>query len=110
MSAFDPKRTSGSSGPRPFREPRPNRYYASADLGAHMKRREFIALVGGVTAMPLVAQAQQNERVRRIGVLMPFAKDSPEGQARIAAFLQEIQKLGWTEGRNLQIEYRWDAV
>jgi putative tryptophan/tyrosine transport system substrate-binding protein len=74
-----------------------------------MKRREFIALVGGVAAMPLAARAQQNERVRRIGVLMPFAKDSPEGQARVAAFLQEIQKLGWTEGRNLQIEYRWDA-
>jgi putative ABC transport system substrate-binding protein len=74
-----------------------------------MKRREFIALVGGVAAMPVVARAQQNEQVRRIGVLMPFPKDSPEGQARIAAFLQEMQKLGWTEGRNLQIEYRWDA-
>jgi putative ABC transport system substrate-binding protein len=57
----------------------------------------------------LAAHAQQNERVRRIGVLMPFAKDNPEGQARTAAFLQELQKLGWTEGRNLQIEYRWDT-
>src|SRR3974377_917797 len=75
-----------------------------------MKRREFITLVGGaVAAWPLGARAQQPERVRRIGVLMPFAKDNPEGQARNAAFLQELQKLGWTEGRNLQIEYRWDT-
>jgi len=58
---------------------------------------------------PLAAHAQQNERMRRIGVLMPYAKDNPEGQARNAAFLQELQKLGWTEGRNLQIEYRWDT-
>jgi len=74
-----------------------------------MKRREFISLLGGAVAWPLAAHAQQNERMRRIGVLMPFAKDSPEGQARNAAFLQELQKLGWTEGRNLQIEYRWDT-
>src|SRR6516165_8243080 len=47
--------------------------------------------------------------MRRIGVLMPFAKDNPDGQALIAAFLQGLQKLGWTEGRNLQIEYRWGS-
>ena len=57
--------------------------------------------------MPFAAGAQQNERIRRIGVLMPYAKDDSEGQARVAAFLQELQRLGWTEGRNLQIEYRW---
>ena len=74
-----------------------------------MKRRELITLLGGAVAWSLVAHAQQNERMRRIGVLMPFAKDNPEGQARNAAFLQELQKLGWTEGRNLQIEYRWDT-
>ena len=72
-----------------------------------MKRRKFIALAGGAVAMPLVARAQQNERVRRLGVLQPFAKESPES-ARIAAFLQELQRLGWTDGRNLQIEYRWE--
>ena len=72
-----------------------------------MKRRAFIALIGGAAAMPFAARAQQNDRVRRIGVLMPFAKDGSEGQARVAAFLQEMQRLGWTEGRNLQIEYRW---
>ena len=75
-----------------------------------MKRREFITLISGVTAAwSLAARAEQPERMRRIGVLMPFAKDNPEGQARNAAFLQELQKLGWTEGRNLQIEYRWDT-
>src|SRR3974390_760706 len=74
-----------------------------------MKRREFITLIGGMAAWPLAARAQQEQRVRRIGVLMPVGKDSPEGQARNAAFLQELQKLGWTEGRNLQIEYRWDT-
>src|SRR3974390_2890712 len=72
-----------------------------------MRRRNFITLVGGAIAWPLAVRAQQPERMRRIGVLMPFAKDNPEGQARTAAFLQELQKLGWTEGRNLQIEYRW---
>ena len=77
-----------------------------------MQRRKFITLIGCVAAAgawPIAARAQQNERIRRIGVLMPFAKDNPEGQARNAAFLQELQKLGWTEGRNLQIEYRWDT-
>jgi ABC-type uncharacterized transport system substrate-binding protein len=74
-----------------------------------MKRREFIALIGGAATMPLIAQAQQSERTRRIGVLMPFPKDNSEGQARIAAFLQELQKLGWIDGRNLQIEYRWET-
>ena len=74
-----------------------------------MQRRQFITLLGGAATWPLAARAQQNERIRRIGVLMPFAKDNPEGQARIAAFLQELQRLGWTDGRNLQIEYRWET-
>ena len=73
-----------------------------------MKRRKFIALVGGAVAMPLIARAQQNERIKRIGVLQPFPKDTPES-ARVAAFVQELQRLGWTDGRNLQIEYRWEA-
>ena len=58
--------------------------------------------------MPLVARAQQNERIRRIGLLQPFAKDRPE-KARVEAFLEELQRLGWTDGRNLQIEYRWET-
>ena len=72
-----------------------------------MRRREFITLLGGAVATPLVARAQQNERIRRIGVLQPFAQDRPEA-ARIAAFVQELQRLGWIDGRNLQIEYRWE--
>src|SRR3974390_3874808 len=74
-----------------------------------MRRREFLGALGAAAAWPLAARAQQPERRRRIGVLMPFDKDNPEGQARTAAFLQELQKLGWTEGRNLQIEYRGDT-
>jgi putative tryptophan/tyrosine transport system substrate-binding protein len=74
-----------------------------------MRRREFITMVGGAVAMPLVAQAQQSGRTQRVGVLMPFAKDNPEGQARVEAFLQELQRLGWTNGRNVQIDYRWET-
>ena len=73
-----------------------------------MKRRKFIALIGGAVAMPLAVRAQQNERIRRLGVLLPFAKDGPES-VRVEAFLQELQRLGWTDGRNLQIEYRWET-
>ena len=72
----------------------------------HTKRREFITLLGGAAAAwPLAARAQQGERMRRIGVLMSLAADDPEGQARIAAFLQGLQQLGWTDGRNVRIDY-----
>src|SRR6516225_4165875 len=75
-----------------------------------MRRRDFITLVGGsAVAWPLALRAQQSGQMRRIGVLMPLARDNLEAQARIAAFVQGLQKLGWTEGRNLQIEYRWDT-
>jgi putative tryptophan/tyrosine transport system substrate-binding protein len=71
-----------------------------------MKRRAFITLLGGAAVMwPLAARAQQ-ERVRRIGVLMSFAADDPEGKAQIAAFVQGLQQLGWTDGRNVRIDYR----
>ena len=72
-----------------------------------MRRRHFITLLGSTAAWPLALRAQQSGQMRRIGVLMPYAKDNSEAQARITAFLQGLQKLGWTEGRNLQIEYRW---
>jgi putative ABC transport system substrate-binding protein len=73
-----------------------------------MRRRECISLLGGVAlAWPLAARAQQVERVRRIGVLTGLAADDPQGKAIIAAFLQGLQQLGWADGRNLQIEYRW---
>jgi putative tryptophan/tyrosine transport system substrate-binding protein len=70
-----------------------------------MRRRAFIALLGGAAAWPLAARAQ-SERVRRIGVLMPNDQDNPAAQARIAALLQELQQLGWT-GRNVRIDIRW---
>jgi len=74
-----------------------------------MKRREFISFFGGAVVWPLGARAQQRDPVRRVGVLMPFAKDNAESQARVDAFLSELRQLGWTEGRNLQIEYRWET-
>src|SRR5262249_37845975 len=74
-----------------------------------IKRRKFITLLGGAAAWPLAARAQQPDRIRRIGVLMNLAERDPEGQARIAAFREGLGKLGWTEGREVQIEYRWFA-
>ena len=75
-----------------------------------LKRREFLTLTGGAAiAWPLAARAQQPERMRRIGVLMNLAADDAEGKARIAAFLQGLQQLGWTDGGNVRIDYRWAA-
>jgi putative ABC transport system substrate-binding protein len=75
-----------------------------------VKRRDFITLLGAATlSSPLVAQAQQSDRVRRIAVLMNNAEDDPEGQARGAAFRQGLQALGWTEGSNLRIDWYWTA-
>jgi putative tryptophan/tyrosine transport system substrate-binding protein len=74
-----------------------------------MKRREFITLLGGAAAWPLAARAQQGEQVRRIGVLMSTAADDAEGQARLAAFRQALEQLGWTDGRNVRIEARWSG-
>jgi putative ABC transport system substrate-binding protein len=73
-----------------------------------MKRREFISLVGSaVAAWPPAARAQEPGRVRRVGVLFAFFDSDPESQARIAAFQQELESLGWRDGHNIQIEYRW---
>jgi putative tryptophan/tyrosine transport system substrate-binding protein len=75
-----------------------------------MRRREFIVLLGGATAAwPLAASAQQPDQMRRIGVLMNIPASDPEGQSRVAAFRQGLQELGWNEGRNVRIDYRWDV-
>src|SRR5262245_59226980 len=73
-----------------------------------LKRREFITLLGGATAAwPMAASAQPADRVRRIGALSGIGVDDPESQARIAAFVEVLQRLGWTDGRNVRIDHRW---
>jgi len=77
----------------------------------HIRRREFITLLGGgAAAWPLAARAQQGGRMRRIGVLMNLAADDPESTARVTAFAQGLQELGWSIGRNVQIDTRWAAA
>ena len=70
-------------------------------------RRDFISVLGGAVAWPLAARAQQPERMRRIGVLMNLAADDPESQRRVTAFVQGLQQLGWTDGRNVRIDTSW---
>jgi putative tryptophan/tyrosine transport system substrate-binding protein len=75
-----------------------------------MRRREFIAGLGGAAAAwPLAVQGQESSGMRRVGVLMATAADDPEGQARISAFLDALRQLGWTDGRNVRIDIRWPA-
>jgi putative ABC transport system substrate-binding protein len=75
-----------------------------------MRRREFFKVLGGVGAWPIMARAQQTERMRRIGVLMAHADTDPEYRDYLAAFWEELHKLGWTEGRNIQVDTRWGAL
>jgi putative tryptophan/tyrosine transport system substrate-binding protein len=72
-----------------------------------VNRREFITLIGGAAPWPLAARAQQPAGMRRIGVLTAFADNDAEAQANITAFRQSLEKVGWIEGRNLAIDYRW---
>jgi hypothetical protein len=91
------------------------RYAASLPTGRdlteldQLKRRSFITLRGGAAAWPLTARAQQGERMRRIGVLTGGAANDPVPQAFIAIFLQSLEQLGWTDGRNVRIDTRWAA-
>src|SRR5262249_17031146 len=82
--------------------------------GDRMNRREFIALVGGAAASsaswPLAVHAQQSERMRRVAVFMDLAEQDAEGQARVDAFKKGLQELGWIEGRNVKLDYRWTAA
>jgi putative tryptophan/tyrosine transport system substrate-binding protein len=75
-----------------------------------MRRREFIAGLGSAAARPVVARAQQGDRVRRIGVLMTFDENDPVAKTRISAFTQALADLGWTDGRNLRMDFRWGGA
>jgi putative ABC transport system substrate-binding protein len=88
------------------------RYAAAHNWGQQVhfhrvKRREFIALLGSAASWPLAARGQQGERMRRVGVLMLYPEHDSEGQLRATALRQGLQKLGWVEGRNVQIDIRW---
>jgi putative ABC transport system substrate-binding protein len=72
-----------------------------------LRRRDFITLLGGAVAWPLSARAQQGDRVRRIGVLMPFDQNDPEQKRRLSAFIQALAGLGWADGRNARMDLRW---
>jgi putative ABC transport system substrate-binding protein len=74
-----------------------------------MQRREFIILLGGAAAWPLVARAQQGERVRRIGVLMGFRENDAEGTRWLSSFMRALHELGWADGRNVRMDVRWSA-
>ena len=76
-------------------------------MTATIARREFIAGLGGVAAWPLAARAQQGDRVRRIGVLMPGDENDPVVKSRVSAFTQALAQLGWTDGRNVRMDLRW---
>jgi putative ABC transport system substrate-binding protein len=74
-----------------------------------MRRRDFIAGLGGAAAWPVAARAQQGDRMLRVGVLMAFGENDPEAKTYPAAFAQELSRLGWTDGRNLRVDVRWAA-
>jgi putative tryptophan/tyrosine transport system substrate-binding protein len=75
-----------------------------------LRRRDFIALLGGAAAWPVAARSQQADRMRQIGILMTIAANDPEAQARIVMFAQSLQALGWTDGRNARIDIRWSTA
>jgi putative tryptophan/tyrosine transport system substrate-binding protein len=72
-----------------------------------MRRREFIKVISGAAAWPIAAHAQQGERTRRIGILMPYPPSDTENQSRVGALRQELQRLGWTRGANIEFDERW---
>src|SRR5206468_12694906 len=106
FTVWDPKRlrASGRDGKTVMTEPpSPLRML----LSRHTRRREFITLLGVAAVWPLAARAQQSDRMRRIGILLPATADDPEFQARVGAFLQGLALLGWTIGRNVRVDTRW---
>src|SRR5215831_20087009 len=85
-------------------DPQPEGHMAS-----YIARRKFLAMLGGAAAWPLAAGAQQGDRVRRIGMLLGIAENDLEAQSRVAAFRKGLRDLGWVEGRNVNIDYRFAA-
>ena len=75
-----------------------------------MRRRQFITLLGGAGTFPFIAHAQQADRMRRIGALMGIAENDVDAKVRAVALRQGLHELGWIEGRNVSIEYRWAAL
>ena len=75
-----------------------------------MRRREFITLVGGATAWSIAAHSQPRERMRRVGMLLPATSDDSEYPMLVKTFVEGVQQLGWTEGRNVRIDIRWAGV
>src|SRR6516164_11232272 len=76
-------------------------------MAIHIRRRELITALGGAATWPLTARAQQRERVRRVAIVMPYAKGDSEHEARVRAFKQELAKLGWTDGGNIRFDEHW---
>ena len=74
-----------------------------------MRRREFLTLIGAAASWPVAARAQQSKQPQRVGVLMTVAENDPDSQRRIGAFREGLQALGWVDGQNVTIEYRWAA-
>ena len=72
-----------------------------------IQRRDFVTLLSGAVAWPVAGRAQQGDRVRRVGVLMPYNENDPEQKRRLSAFSQALADLGWTDGRNVQVYLRW---
>src|SRR6266700_6404216 len=85
-------------------DPQPEGHMAS-----YIARRKFLATLGGAAAWPLAARAQQGERMRRVAFLHPYVENDPEVLARVVAFRQGLEALGWTENRNIQIEHRYSG-
>src|SRR5215468_12710123 len=109
MSASDPKRTLADLRVRRFQCASLSRHDALVlSLGATMRRREFITLLGGTVATwPLTARAQQSDRMRRLGILMAVAESDADVRKGIVIFQQRLQELGWKDGKNIHIDYRW---
>src|SRR5262245_56887029 len=84
----------------------PNR---RGQMASCIGRREFLATLGGAAAWPLTAEAQQSRQMRQIGILMPYPKSDAEYQSYVRAFRQELARLGWSEGGNVQFDERWST-